>query len=41
MLEEEIHDQYPTLPSGSVKATLAYAAPLAHEEFLPLEPSPG
>jgi uncharacterized protein (DUF433 family) len=41
MSEEEIHEQYPTLPSDSVKAALAYAARLAHEELLPLEPSPG
>jgi uncharacterized protein (DUF433 family) len=42
MTEGEIVEQYPTLPKGSVRAALAYAARLAHEElYLPLEPSPG
>jgi len=41
MSEEEIHEQYPTLPAGSIRAALSYAARLAHEELFPLEPSPG
>jgi uncharacterized protein (DUF433 family) len=41
MSEEEIHAQYPTLPSGSIRAALSYAARLAHAELFPLEPSPG
>jgi uncharacterized protein (DUF433 family) len=41
MVEEEITHEYPTLPEGSIRAALAYAAQLAHEELLPLEPTPG
>lgn len=41
MTAEEISREYPTLPEGSIRAALAYAAQLAHEELLPLEPSPG
>jgi uncharacterized protein (DUF433 family) len=41
MREQEIHEQYPTLPQGSIRAALAYAARLAHEGLFPLEPSPG
>lgn len=41
LTEAEITAQYPTLPGGSVRAALAYAAQLAHEELLPLEPTPG
>lgn len=41
MSEEDITQEYPTLPEGSVRAALAYAAQLAHEELLPLEPAPG
>jgi uncharacterized protein (DUF433 family) len=31
--EDEIHRQYPTLPQGAVRAGLAYAADLAHEDL--------
>jgi uncharacterized protein (DUF433 family) len=41
MSEAEIATEYPTLPAGSVRAALIYAAQLAHEELLPLEPAPG
>ena len=41
MTGEEISREYPTLPEGSIRAALAYAAQLAHEELLPLEPTPG
>lgn len=41
MDEAEIHRQYPTLPRGAVRASLSYAARLAHEELYPLEPTPG
>lgn len=41
MDETEIHRQYRTLPQGSIRAALAYAARLAHEELYPLEPAPG
>lgn len=41
MTEDEIHQQYPTLPHGAIRAALAYAARLAHEELYPLEPAPG
>ncbi|MDQ3570541.1 MAG: DUF433 domain-containing protein [Actinomycetota bacterium] len=40
MSEAEIHEQYPTLPMGAVRAALAYAAMLAREELYPLEPAP-
>lgn len=39
--EDEITEEYPTLPAGSIQAALTYAAHLAHEELLPLEPAPG
>jgi uncharacterized protein (DUF433 family) len=39
--ESEIVDQYPTLPAGSIRAALAYAALLARDEMYPLEPTPG
>lgn len=38
---EDIHREYPSLPAAAVRAALAYAARLAHEEFYPLEPSQG
>ena len=38
MTEEAIHEQYPTLPTSAVRAALAYAAELAREELVPLEP---
>jgi len=41
MTDEEIGREYPTLPAGSVRSALVYAAQLAHEELLPLEPAPG
>lgn len=41
MSEDEIVTGYPSLPAKSVQAALAYAARLAHEELLPLEPSRG
>lgn len=40
MSEADIHEQYPSLPSGSVRAALGYAAMLAREELYPLEPTP-
>lgn len=40
MTEVEIHEQYPSLPAGAVRAALAYAAMLAREELHPLEPAP-
>ena len=39
--EAEIYRQYPTLPQGAVAAALAYAARLAHDDLLPLEPTDG
>jgi uncharacterized protein (DUF433 family) len=41
MTEDELQAEYPTLPPGAVRASLVYAARLAHEELYPLEPSPG
>lgn len=41
MDEDAIRAQYPTLPDGSVKAAIAYAAALAREEILPLDPHRG
>ena len=41
MTEYEIRRQYPTLPDGAVRAAIAYAAALAREELLPLEPDKG
>lgn len=40
MTEKEIYDQYPSLPEGSVRAALAYAAVLAREELHPLDSAP-
>ena len=40
MSEAELHEQYPTLPVGAVRAALAYAAMLAREELHPLQPAP-
>ncbi|HUR17994.1 MAG TPA: DUF433 domain-containing protein [Acidimicrobiales bacterium] len=40
MTEEEIDEQYPSLPEGSVRAALAYAAVLAREELHPLDSAP-
>ena len=39
--EDEILRQYPTLPDGAVRAALAYAARLAHDDLVPLEPTEG
>jgi uncharacterized protein (DUF433 family) len=39
--EAEIRRQYPTLPEGAIRAALAYAAHLAHDELYPLEPTEG
>lgn len=41
MTEDAIRGEYPTLPTGAIRAALAYAARLAHEELYPLEPAPG
>jgi uncharacterized protein (DUF433 family) len=41
MAEEQIRDEYPSLPTGAIAAALAYAALLARDELHPLEPSPG
>jgi uncharacterized protein (DUF433 family) len=41
MTEEQVHAEYPSLPTGAVPAALAYAAFLARDELHPLEPSPG
>jgi uncharacterized protein (DUF433 family) len=38
MSEEAIRAQYPTLPEGFDKAAIAYAAALAREEIVPLDP---
>jgi uncharacterized protein (DUF433 family) len=40
MTEEQIHVQYPSLPTGAVASALAYAAILAREELHPLQQSP-
>jgi uncharacterized protein (DUF433 family) len=40
MTKAEIHEQYPTLPMGAMRAALAYAAMLAREELHTLEPAP-
>lgn len=40
MSDKEIHEQYPSLPDGSVRAALAYAAVLAREELHPLDSAP-
>ena len=40
MTEAEIHEQYPRLLTGAVRAALAYAAMLARDELHPLEPAP-
>lgn len=39
MSAEEIHQQYPSLPEGSVPAAVTYAAQLAREEVQTLPPS--
>lgn len=41
MNEEEVREQYPTLPQGVVRAALAYAAALARDEIMPLDPTQG
>jgi uncharacterized protein (DUF433 family) len=41
MTEDETRTQYPSLPDGAVRAALAYAAALAREEIIPLEPHRG
>ena len=33
---EEMHRQYPTLPTGAVGAALAYAADLARDRIVPI-----
>jgi uncharacterized protein (DUF433 family) len=38
--EAEIHEQYPSLPEGAVRAAIAYGAMLAREELHPIEPAP-
>ncbi len=40
MSEAAIHERYPTLPTGTARAALAYAAMLAREELHPLDPAP-
>lgn len=39
MTDDEIGEQYPTLPDQAARAAIAYAAVLAREELHPLEPS--
>jgi uncharacterized protein (DUF433 family) len=39
--EAELRGQYPSLPPGTVRAALTYAALLARDELYPLEPTPG
>ncbi len=39
MAGTEIRRQYPTLPDGAIRAALAYAAALARDELLPLDPT--
>jgi uncharacterized protein (DUF433 family) len=39
MNEEELREQYPTLPQGVVRGALAYAAMLARDEITPLDPT--
>jgi uncharacterized protein (DUF433 family) len=41
MSDEEIRVQYATLPQEAIHAALAYAAALAREEIVPLEPTRG
>lgn len=41
MSEEAIRAQYPTLPDGAIQAAIAYAAALARDEIVPLEPHRG
>jgi uncharacterized protein (DUF433 family) len=38
MSEEAVREQYPTLPDGAIHAALAYAAALARDEIVPLDP---
>jgi uncharacterized protein (DUF433 family) len=40
LTDEEILTGYPTLSAADLKAALAYAADLAHERVLLLQPSP-
>ena len=39
MSEEQLLEQSPTLPKGVVRGVLAYAAALARDEILPLDPT--
>lgn len=41
MTDDEISEQYPTLPDRAARAAITYAAVLAREELHPLEPSKG
>ena len=41
MSEEVLRKEYPTLPQGVVHAALAYAAALARDEIMPLDPTQG
>lgn len=41
MSEEELREQYPTLPRGVVRGALAYAAALARDEIMLLDPTEG
>ena len=41
MTEEALRKEYPTLPQGVVHAALAYAAALARDEIMPLDPTQG
>ena len=39
MSEDQIRNEYPTLPDRAVRAALAYAAELARDDILPLAAS--
>ena len=41
MGEDALRKEYPTLPKGVVHAALAYAAALARDEIMPLDPTQG
>ncbi|MHB1488515.1 MAG: DUF433 domain-containing protein [Acidimicrobiales bacterium] len=41
MSEDALRKEYPTLPQGVVHAALAYAAALARDEIMPLDPTHG